>query len=157
MTLAVTSTAFATNGRIPMQFTGDGQNDSPPLAWAGVPDGAKELALICDDPDAPTPQPWVHWLIYRIRAGAGGLPKAVAAKQPLDEPAGTLQGMNSWDQIGYGGPAPPRGHGMHRYRFQLFALDSELDVESGLDKAALLAAMSGHVLAEGELVGTYQR
>ena len=157
MALSVTSTAFANRGRVPMQFTGDGEDMSPPLAWSGVPDGTRELALICDDPDSPTPQPWAHWLVYGIPAGTGGLAKDVAKTQLLDEPAGTLQGVNSWERIGYGGPAPPRGHGMHRYRFKLYALDSALGVPPGLDKKTLLAAMSGHVVAEGELVGTYER
>ena len=122
-----------------------------------MPDEARELALICDDPDAPTPQPWVHWLIYKITADTTGLPEQVPPAAKLDAPVGALQGLNSWQTIGYRGPAPPPGHGTHHYHFKLYALDATLDLAEALDKPALLKAMAGHVLAEGELVGTYER
>lgn len=157
MTLSVKSPAFANGEAVPERFTGDGEDVSPELKWSDVPNGAKELALIMDDPDAPTPEPWVHWVICKIPAAARDLPENVAKKDRPEKPAGSLQGKNSWGRIGYGGPAPPRGHGVHHYHFKLYALDTTLDVKAGLDKKALLAAMEGHVIATGELVGKYQR
>jgi len=160
MSITVTSSAFAEGERIPKLFTGDGQDVSPPLRWEGIPDGAKELALMCDDPDAPTAEPWVHWVIYKLPASLRELPQALAAGSRLEQPITALQGRNSWTggrTIGYRGPAPPPGHGVHHYHFRLYALDCELKVHAGIDKKTLLKAMDGHVLAEGELVGTYQR
>ncbi len=157
MNLTIQSPAFADNAVIPKRFTGDGEDVSPQLRWSDLPDGVKELALIVDDPDAPTPEPWVHWVIYKIPATATGLPENIAKTAALTAPEGALQGKNSWGNIGYGGPAPPRGHGVHHYHFKLYALDTALSVQSGLTKTQLLAAMTGHILAEGELVGTYQR
>ncbi len=157
MSLTLQSSAFAIGAVIPKRFSGDGEDVSPQLSWSGVPDGAKELALIMDDPDAPTPKPWVHWVIYGIPASTTGLPENVAKTASLTVPEGALQGKNSWGKIGYGGPAPPPGHGIHHYHFKLYALGAELSAQSGLTKAELLAAMKGHILAEGELVGTYQR
>jgi len=155
--LTIRSDAFANNEVIPRKYTGDGQDLSPPLTWSDLPEGTRELALIVDDPDAPTPEPWVHWVIYKISPDAPGLPEGISASQPVSAPAGALQGSNSWGNIGYGGPAPPRGHGVHHYHFKLAALDIELDLDAGANKQALLNAMRGHVLARGELVGTYQR
>ena len=162
MTIAVTSTAFQSGGQIPSKYTADGEDVSPPLAWSGVPEGAKELALICDDPDAPSPKrprpaPWVHWVIYKIPADTQRLPEGVATVSRVPQPAGALQGMNSWPAVGYRGPAPPSGSGRHRYVFKLYALDTELALGPEPDKPALLEAMSGHILAEGQLVGTYER
>jgi len=155
-TITVGSKAFEPGKAMPRRHTGDGQDVSPALTWSGVPAAAKELALIMDDPDAPRPKPWVHWVIYKVPAGAAGLPEAVAKKAEPPEPAGAVQGKNTWGRIGYGGPAPPKGRA-HHYHFKLYALDAPLDVKAGLDKQALLAAMSGHVIAQGELIGTYQR
>ncbi|MGB2986654.1 MAG: YbhB/YbcL family Raf kinase inhibitor-like protein [Phycisphaerae bacterium] len=157
MSLTIQSSAFANNAVIPARFTGDGEDVSPPLTWSGVPDGAKELALIMDDPDAPTPEPWVHWVIYKIPVDTSGLAASVAKTATLAAPAGALQGKNSFGNIGYGGPAPPRGHGVHHYHFKLYALDTAMNLSSSLSKTQLLSAMKGHILAEGELVGTYQR
>lgn len=159
MAIEVTSTAFQANGRIPKKYTGEGADVSPPLAWKNVPEGAKELALICDDPDAPTPEPWVHWVLYKIPAEQDALPEGVARDARLKNPAGALQGANSWpkDNIGYRGPMPPPGHGTHHYHFRIYALDKPLALEAGADKKTLLQAMKGHILAEGELVGVYER
>jgi Raf kinase inhibitor-like YbhB/YbcL family protein len=160
MTITLTSTAFVAGAPIPQKYTGDADDLSPPLAWDHVPDGTKEFALICDDPDAPTPQPWVHWLLYKIPAELRSLPEGVPAKPTLDSPAGALQGHNSWtsgSQFGYRGPAPPKGHGTHHYHFKLVALDARLDLPPQADKRALVAAIDGHMLAQGELVGTYER
>lgn len=160
MSLTIRSTAFAEGDVIPRQHTGDGQDVSPPLAWEGVPVAAKELAIICDDPDAPSAEPWVHWVIYRIASTVTELPQGIPSGSRLDAPIPAFQGRNSWSTgrtIGYRGPAPPPGHGIHHYHFKLYALDCELVAEPGIDKNTLLAAMDGHVLDQGELVGTYQR
>jgi hypothetical protein len=157
MGIEITSDAFAAGQAVPRQYTGDGDDRSPPLRWAGVPAGTKELALIVEDPDAPQAEPWVHWVLYKIPADAPGLPEGVAQREAPPSPAGAVQGRNSFGRIGYGGPAPPRGHGTHHYHFRLFALDEPLEVRPGLDAAALRSAMSGHVIAEGALVGTYRR
>ena len=157
--MKITSRAFGPGQPIPVKYTGDGDDKSPPLALANVPSGAKTLALIVDDPDAPTPQPWVHWVIFNIPAGAAGLPEAEPRKGKLIEPAGATQGVNSWpsDNLGYRGPAPPRGHGVHHYHFKLYALDTSLNLDPGITKNDLLAAMKNHILAEAELIGTYER
>lgn len=157
MALTIRSSAFADQARISKRFTGDGEDVSPELSWSGVPAGAKELALICDDPDAPTPEPWVHWLIFKIPAAATGLREHIPLTGSLSEPAGAMQGVNSWGEIGYRGPAPPRGHGVHHYHFKLYALDATLSVPAGADKKTLLAAMEGHIVAQAEWVGTYER
>ncbi len=160
MTIKLQSTDFESGRPIPKPYTGDGQDLSPQLAWSKLPEGTWQLALICTDPDAPSKEPWVHWLIYNIPADVTSIPRGVAKDPRPDVPAGCSQGKNSWPSgqtIGYRGPAPPPGHGVHHYHFKLYALDAKLDLAPGLDKAALLSAMEGHVLARGELVGTYQR
>ena len=157
--MRIESSAFAEGQPIPKQYTGEGQDVSPPLSFSGVPKGAVELALICDDPDAPVPKPWVHWVIYKISGRTSGLAEGVAQTAELSRPAGALQGMNSWDSdnIGYRGPMPPPGHGVHHYYFKLYALDAAMPARGGLDKDGLLAAMKGHILAEAQLTGTYER
>jgi hypothetical protein len=160
MAIQLTSTAFQEGERVPAKYTGEGADVSPPLAWSGLPDDTQELALICDDPDAPTPEPWVHWVIYKIPGDCQALPEGVARSPRLEQPAGALQGANSWpsgQNTGYRGPMPPPGHGVHRYYFRLYALKAELAIEPGKDKKALLEAMSGHILGEGQLMGTYER
>ncbi|HLX64370.1 MAG TPA: YbhB/YbcL family Raf kinase inhibitor-like protein [Planctomycetota bacterium] len=153
MPINLTSPAFETNAPIPKKFTGEGENMSPPLEWSGVPKGAKQLALICEDPDAPVREPFVHWVMYGIPADVTELPEDVKAHQV----PGAVQGRNSFDCMGYSGPMPPRGHGPHHYHFRLYALDRTLDLPSGLDKAKLLAAMKRLIIEESELVGTYER
>jgi Raf kinase inhibitor-like YbhB/YbcL family protein len=153
-TMEVTSTAFSAGGVIPTQCTGDGKDVSPPLAWTGVPANVKSFALICDDPDAPGAQPWVHWLLYNLPADKHELPEAVPPNESL--PDGARQGKNDFGKIGYGGPAPPRGKA-HRYYFKVYALDTQLDPKSGASKQQLEQAMKGHVLAKGELTGQYGR
>lgn len=158
-TMQITTTAFDANQRIPREYTGEGPDKSPALSWSGVPAGTAELALIMDDPDAPRPEPWVHWVLYKIPRETTGLPEGVPREKQLGTPAGALQGANSWpgDNIGYRGPMPPPRHGTHNYHFKLYALDQKLDVQPGLTKEKLLAAMKGHILAEAEVVGTYSR
>ena len=155
MTIPISSSAFAQGQPIPKKYTGDGLDVSPPLAWSNLPAGVKELALICDDPDAPNGD-WVHWVLYKIPADTKGLPEAVPTTPKLKEPAGALQGENSWPSTGYRGPAPPAGK-PHHYHFKLFALDAPLQAEPGLDKKSLLKKIEGHILAQGEVMGTYQR
>src|SRR5207249_4461685 len=116
---------------------------------------ARELALIVDDPDAPRDEPFVHWVMYNIPAEQSDLPEAIKGK--FESPGGAMQGKNSFGKIGYGGPAPPPGHGTHHYHFHLYALDQPLQTKGALDKKALLAAISGHVIDEGEIIATYER
>lgn len=150
--ITVTSTAFAEGDHIPQQYTCQGDDISPPLAWTDLPEQTASLALIMDDPDAPNGI-WVHWVLYNIPADAQSLPEAITTESGL--PDGTLNGKNSWKRTGYGGPCPPSG--THRYVFSLYALDSDLELEEGIDKNGLLKAMDGHVLAEGRLAGVYQK
>ena len=154
MTFHLTSTAFAPGGEIPSQYTCEGKDQSPPLAWAGVPADAKSLVLIVDDPDAPDPaapkMTWVHWVLYNLPPGAGGLPEAVRQL-----PAGTLEGVNDWKRTGYGGPCPPIGR--HRYFHKLYALDTVLPDLGRPTKSQLEARIKGHVIAQAELVGTYRK
>ncbi len=154
-TFRLTSSAFQNNGAMAARFTSDGDNLSPPLSWSGAPAGAKSYALIMDDPDAPDPAApqvtWVHWVLYDIPASITSL--AEGASQHL--PAGVREGLNDWKQTGYGGPAPPVGR--HRYFHKLYALDTVLPDLNKPSKAQLESAMRGHVLAEADLIGTYQK
>lgn len=160
MNITLSSNAFQPGKRIPDKFTGEGADVSPALTWDGVPDGTRELALICDDPDAPQADPWVHWIFYGLNATVRSLPENLPAGTRLSTPVALLQGRNSWTtgrSTGYRGPLPPHGHGTHHYHFKLYALDAPLSLNPGIDKPALLAAMQGHILATGELIGTYSR
>ncbi|HXN41157.1 MAG TPA: YbhB/YbcL family Raf kinase inhibitor-like protein [Myxococcaceae bacterium] len=156
MSLKLTSSAFSPKGKIPAKYTCEGSDVSPPLAWSGIPPGAKSLALIVDDPDAPDPRApkmtWVHWVLYDLPVSAHGLPEAVQ-KDAL--PAGTREGLNDWKRTGYGGPCPPIGE--HRYFFKLYALDTVLPDLGTPTKAQLEKAIQGHILAQAELVGTYEK
>jgi Raf kinase inhibitor-like YbhB/YbcL family protein len=161
MTIRVTSSAFANGRPILKHYTGEGADVSPPLSWSNLPERTKELALICDDPDAPTRDPWVHWVIYNIPANLGGLTEGLPRESRLKKPVALLQGQNSWPKaegnVGYRGPMPPPGHGTHHYHFRVYALAAHLPAEPGLDKKSLLRAIQDHLLAEGELIGTYER
>lgn len=157
MSLIIQSAAFANGKPIPRRHTGDGEDLSPPLSWTGIPPSTRELVLIVDDPDAPTSEPWVHWVIFKIPAGTDGLAEGVPPVPKPNIPSGASQGRNSWKTDGYRGPAPPKGHGVHRYFFKLYALDQPLDLPERADKATLLKTMAGHIVAEGDLMGTYQR
>jgi Raf kinase inhibitor-like YbhB/YbcL family protein len=154
--LALRSPAFAPGQPLPMRFTCEAEGVSPPLQWSGVPEGARSLALIVEDPDAPDPaapqRVFVHWVLYDLPADSDGLPEGVAAAQL---PAGTRQGRNDWKRTGFGAACPPVGR--HRYVHRLYALDIALPDLHEPDKARLLAAMEGHVLAQAELVGTYEK
>jgi Raf kinase inhibitor-like YbhB/YbcL family protein len=156
MTLKMTSSAFENGGGIPARYTCQGTDMSPPLSWEGVPAEVKSLVLIVDDPDAPDPKApkmtWVHWVLYNIPPDAAGLPEAVT---PEALPAGTEEGVNDWRRTGYGGPCPPIGR--HRYFHKLYALDKVLEGLNAPTKAQVETAMKGHVVAQAELIGTYQK
>jgi Raf kinase inhibitor-like YbhB/YbcL family protein len=145
--LAIGSPAFADGQPIPPKFTADGANLSPALAIANPPPGTACYALIVDDPDAPMGT-WVHWVAWNIPSGATTIPEGRL-------PAGSVEGRNSWGRTGYGGPSPPSG--THRYHFKLYALDRTLELPRTADKAALIDAMEGRVLARAQLTGTYRR
>ena len=153
--LVLTSTAFSDGGAIPDRYTPQGENVSPDLSWTGVPPGAKELVLIVEDPDAPFPSPFVHWILHRLPPTTASLPTGLPKAGTLPDVA--VQGKNDAKEIGYFGPQPPLGHGVHHYHFQLFALDTMLDAAPGAAVVDLAKAMAGHVLADGEIVGTYER
>lgn len=156
MTLTITSTVFEHAGPIPAKFTCDGDDISPPLQWNGAPAGTQSLVLIVDDPDAPDPaapqRVWVHWVLYNLPADRTGVQEGITASQL---PEGTLVARNDWNKAGYGGPCPPIGK--HRYFHKLYALDTELPDLGAATKADVERAMAGHVLAQAELIGTYQR
>jgi len=154
--LTLTSSAFSANGAIPKQYTCEGSDTSPPLAWADLPPGTESLALIVDDPDAPDPKAprttWVHWVVYDIPPATKGVSEGVAT---AGLPPGTRHGTNDFKRAGYGGPCPPIGR--HRYFFKLYALDVAIPDLGNPTKAALEEAMKGHILAQTELVGTFQK
>lgn len=156
MALTITSPAFFHNNDIPAEFTCDGLDVSPPLEWSGVPEKAKSLALIVEDPDAPDPAApkmvWVHWVLYNLPTDTNGFDQAIDS---YDLPSGTLHGKNNWKQTGYGGPCPPIGR--HRYFFKLYSLDTVLPDLGEPTKEELEKAMSDHVLEKAELVGLYKR
>ena len=147
------SAAFKSGETIPRRYTCEGEDVSPPLAWAGAPSGTKSFALVCDDPDAPVGT-WVHWVLYDVSAAVTGLPEGVRPVPTLDD--GSRQGANDFRRPGYGGPCPPRG-APHRYLFRLYALDTAPGLAPGATKAALLKAMDGHTLGLAELMGRYAR
>jgi Raf kinase inhibitor-like YbhB/YbcL family protein len=152
--MKITSSAFVHNGQIPKPYSCEGRDISPPLDWSEVPANAKSLVLIVDDPDAPDPaaprMTWVHWLLYNLPVACPGLPEALRLL-----PDGTLEGLNDWKRVGYGGPCPPIGR--HRYFHKLYALDVVLPDLQKPDKKQLEQAMQGHVIAEAQLIGTYQK
>ncbi len=152
MDIKVTSSVFEDGERIPSRYTCDGQDISPPVSWQGVGEKAVTVALICDDPDAPMGT-WVHWVVWNIPADTGGFDEAVPADDQLEN--GARQGITSFGTPGYGGPCPPSG--THRYYFKVYALDTELDIPADSNKEDLLAAMEGHILAQGQLMGRYAR
>lgn len=155
MSLDLRSPAFQSGHAIPFKFSAFGEGISPALAWQPGPEGTRSYALIVEDPDAPGPRPFVHWVIFDIPAETTELPQHVAEGSRPPEPQGAVQGSNSLGRIGYFGPRPPQG-APHHYHFQLFALDRVLSLAPGADRDAVAAAMRGHILAEDDLVGTFQ-
>lgn len=151
--MKLTAGAFQHEGVIPARHTCDGEDVSPALQWSEPPPGTQQLALICDDPDAPLGV-WVHWLVYNIPATARSFPENVPKDRELAD--GMLQGRNDFGRFGYGGPCPPRGPA-HRYQFKLYALDAPVGLPSGVTKKDLEEAMLGHVLGEAHLMARYGR
>ena len=149
MSIRVTSPAFGPGERIPVRHTGEGEDVSPPLQWGPLPAGTREICLLCEDPDAPRPQPWVHWIVAGIPGTRDGLVEG--------ESKGFVQGQNDFGEQHWGGPMPPRGHGVHRYYFKVYALKRPSGLHSRFSKADFLAAIKGQILDEGELIGTYDR
>lgn len=151
--MKLTSIAFAPMGAIPSQYTCEGDDLVPPLAWSGEPAATRSFALVVDDPDAPDPaapkMTWVHWVVYNLPGTTHALPEGGRL------PPGAHSGLNDWHRTGWGGPCPPIGR--HRYFFKLYALDTVLPEMRSPTKATLEQAMQGHVLARAELVGTYQK
>jgi Raf kinase inhibitor-like YbhB/YbcL family protein len=145
--MRLTSTAFTEGHEIPKKYTSDGADISPPLAWSGVPEEARSLALVVDDPDAPNGT-WVHWLVHDLPPSTNELPEGTST------PPGGRIGVNSWKRTEWNGPAPPKG--LHHYVFKLYALDRKLGLARPT-KDELEAAMAGHVLDEAKLTGTYQK
>jgi Raf kinase inhibitor-like YbhB/YbcL family protein len=155
----VESTTMSTGQMMPRDHSPDGRNLSPPLTWRGLPEGTRQLAVICQDHGAGNPPPWVHWIIYNIPATASGLPEGIPFDPADPMPAGlegAAQGSNGWGLAMYRGPAPPAGS-LHHYDFAVFALDAELDLPPGLTRAELLEAIDGHVIGQGNMVPIYRR
>jgi len=148
-TLSIRSSAFTHGGRIPIRHTADGEGVSPPLAWAGVPQGTQELALVCHDPDAPLTHGFTHWVLYGIPSGTAEL--AESGGETFTE------GVNEMGSPGWVPPSPPPGHGDHFYYFHLFALDTRLGLEAGMSRATLLARIDDHVIEQARVVGLYSR
>ncbi|MEW6055470.1 MAG: YbhB/YbcL family Raf kinase inhibitor-like protein [Bdellovibrionota bacterium] len=153
----LTSNAFENAQPIPKKFTREGNDLSPSLEWSGAPAQTKQFVLVCEDPDAPQDEPWVHWLLYKISPALLGVPEGLPKSKIIQGAETFYQGKNSFGEIGYGGPLPPRGHGWHRYIFRLFAIDVELQEPPGISKQQLFDVMRSHILTYAELVGTYRR
>lgn len=157
--IIVESPTVKADQTVPRDYTADGRNVSPPLTWSNVPAGTKELAVVLEDPDAGNPPPFVHWVIYKIPATASGLPENVPFEPGMPMPAGiagAVQGVSGFRRPIYRGPAPPPGK-VHHYHFVVYALDANLDLKPGLNRAELLDAIKGHVIGHGELVAVYER
>lgn len=155
----VESPTMQTGVTMPRDYSPDGRNVSPPLTWQGLPDGTRQIAVLCQDHGAGRPPPWVHWIIYNIPGNAAGLPEGIPfeASEPMPaEIAGATQGNNGWGLPMYRGPAPP-GTSLHHYHFAVFALDAELDLPPGLTRDELLEAIEGHVIGLGSMVPLYRR
>jgi Raf kinase inhibitor-like YbhB/YbcL family protein len=153
--ISVSSEAFREGEKIPPEYTCDGSDVSPALSWAGLPAGTKSITLIMDDPDAPGGT-FVHWVLYNIPPDTQKLPKGIPGDRTL--PDGSVHGSTSFgrNKIGYGGPCPPPGN-PHRYYFKVYSLDKRLPLAPGASKAEVEKAMSGHLLAKGEVMGKYGR
>jgi Raf kinase inhibitor-like YbhB/YbcL family protein len=151
--ISISSDAFENGSSIPVDYTCDEDDRSPPLSWQGLPEGTRSIALIVDDPDAPAGT-WVHWVIYNIPADSTGLPAAMPKDSSLND--GSLQGKNDFGKIGYNGPCPPPGK-PHRYFFKVYALDTMLELKNGVTKSQLESAMKGHILGQGSITGKYAR
>jgi hypothetical protein len=157
-TIVVASPVLKADQPIPRDYTADGRNWSPPLGWSGVPAGTKSIAVVCEDPDAGNPPPFVHWVIYNIPPTAAGVPENIPFEPGAPMPAqiaGAIQGLSGFRRPFYRGPAPPPGR-PHHYHFVVYALDGA-DLKPGLTRAELLDTIKGHIVGRGELVATYER
>lgn len=157
--IIVTSPTMQTGEMMPRDYSPDGRNLSPPLAWTNLPQGTEQIAVLCQDHGAGFPPPWVHWILYNVPGTATGLPEGIpfdpSAPVP-NEIAGATQGNNGWGLAMYRGPAPPSGD-LHHYHFVVYALDEALDLPPGLTRAELLEAIDGHVIGQGDMVPVYER
>ena len=153
MSIQISTSAFPPGGTIPKSYTCDGNNQSPDLSWSGLPEGTRGLALIVEDPDAPSGN-FIHWVLYDLPATSAGLPARLPHSLRLA--SGGSQGINDFRRNGYDGPCPPRGK-PHRYFFRLYALDAEMMLSPGQTAAQLRKAMAGHILGQGELMGQFGR
>lgn len=147
--LQISSPAFSWGAQIPVKHTADGEDVSPPLQFSGVPEGTRSLAVICHDPDAPRPDGFTHWVAYAIPPDTTAIPEGGGEQYP--------QGDNDFGKTGYGGPAPPPGHGTHHYYFWVYALDEEIGAAPALGRRELIDRMEGHIIEQNRLVGTYER
>jgi hypothetical protein len=154
MPFELSSTAFAQGEPIPVQYSCDGDDISPPLTWGNPPTGTQSLALIMDDPDAPGGT-WDHWILFNIPADTHEVQENLPITGKNQDPNAIFVGNNSWGRADYGGPCPPSG--THRYFFKLYALDTTISLLPGANKQELLNNMDGHILAESELMGTFSR
>lgn len=158
MSLVLKSPDFENRGPIPRRFTGEGENVSPTLEWSGVPADTREFVLICEDPDAPGPEPFVHWMLYNISRNVTFLPEGIPNLERIEAPIRADQGKNSTGETGYLGPMPPKGSGIHHYIFKLYALDAEVGLRPGIEeKKELIDAIKGHIIGGTQFVGTYVR
>jgi Raf kinase inhibitor-like YbhB/YbcL family protein len=159
--MRLTSPAFQNQQLIPMRYTGEGEDVSPPMEWSDVPAGCRSFALVCQDPDAPqkagNEHPYVHWLIYNLSPAVSSLPEGLPRKEIFDLPVIGTQGRNSFGNIGYGGPMPPAGDAPHHYEFTLYALGENFRLASGMRRDALLEIIQGYVLTTAKLTGLYER
>lgn len=155
--MRISSPAFSEGAAIPREHTCDGSNTSPPLAFSRVPKEAATLALIAEDPDAPRDPPFIHWLIWNLPATTHELPAGYPPSGKAEPVEGAKQGRNDFDKVCYGGPCPPKGHGVHHYRFLAFSVNGTLDLDQGASKDELRKALQGRVIASATLTGTYGR
>jgi Raf kinase inhibitor-like YbhB/YbcL family protein len=159
-TITVASSAFDHHGTVPLANTAYGDNTAPQITWSNLPEGTVQLALVMDDPVAPTPEPFVHWVAYNIPAGAAELPAGLTKDAEVSGVAcldGMINGVNGIRQTGYFGPRPPVDGKLHAYHFRIYALDAALNLPAGLNKQQLLEAIDGHVLGTGMLMGHYEQ
>lgn len=157
--IVVESATMSAGHPMPRDHSPDGRNESPPLRWSALPSGTRQIAVICEDDGAGNPPPWVHWIVYNVPASVGGLPQGIPFDPADPMPPGlegVRQGNNGWGLAMYRGPAPPAGT-VHEYEFTVYALDTELDLPTGLTRAELLEAIEDHVLGRGTLITTYTR
>ena len=159
--MILSSGSFNSDGSIPKRFSGEGSDISPELEWSEIPEGTKSFAILCEDPDAPVrpgkDHPFIHWVIYNIPENVSYLGEGVVQSERVVLPVFLDQGINSFGKIGYGGPLPPVGDGIHHYHFTLYALDLPVGIPAGLTKAKVLRFMGRHILATAQLIGTYER